>query len=114
MKGEEFREQVIQETMERILELNRTKGRDYAGVDDAFANFKRHATELGLTPEQIWAVYAAKHWDAVLTFCREHAEQGYTPSEPIEGRIDDLILYLMLLKGMARESGEEQTREIAL
>jgi hypothetical protein len=82
-----------------IVGINRTKGHDYAGADDALSNFKRHAAELGLTPEQIWAVYGSKHWDAVITYCRE----GQVQSEAIEGRLHDVILYCFLLLGLVRE-----------
>lgn len=84
---------------ERIVEINNTKGSDYAGEADALLNFKRHAAELGLTAEQVWAVYCSKHWDAVMTYVRD----GDVKSEPIEGRIDDMILYLFLLRGLVEE-----------
>lgn len=107
MTGEEFRAKV-REHMEGILRLNETKGRDYTrGGDDAFDNFRRHAAELGLAPEQVWAVYANKHWDAVMTFIRNIADDGYQPSEAVDGRIDDLILYLFLLREMIHEDVED-------
>lgn len=87
--------EVIEASFEEIRRLRATKGRDYAHSDDHFDNFKRHAQTLGLSPEQIWAVYASKHWDAVMSFCA----RGKVESEPIEGRIDDLLVYLLLLKG---------------
>lgn len=87
------------EAYNRIMEINRTKGADYAGTRDALANFKRHAETLNLSPEQIWAVYASKHWDAVMTYCRN----GEVQSEPIEGRIDDVILYCFLQLGLVEE-----------
>jgi hypothetical protein len=86
---------------QQIVTLNKTKGVDYAGQEDALANFKRHAADLGLRPEQIWAVYAGKHWDAITTYVRE----GGVHSEPIEGRLHDLILYSFLLLGLIREAG---------
>jgi hypothetical protein len=89
-----------------LTEINRTKGHDYAGEEDALANFKRHAAELDLRPEQIWAVYAAKHWDAVITYCRE----GDVASEPIEGRLHDVLLYCFLLLALLEE--EKQLAQI--
>jgi hypothetical protein len=86
-----------------ITEINRTKGVDYAGEDDALSNFKDQARSLGLTPEQIWGVYAGKHWSAVTTYIRE----GDVKSEPIEGRVHDVILYCFLLLGLIREEREE-------
>lgn len=82
-----------------IRRLNETKGHDYAGNEDPFSNFKQRGEELGLTKEQIWAVYASKHWDAIMTFCRE----GQVESEPIEGRLQDVILYCFLMLGMVAD-----------
>jgi hypothetical protein len=107
VNGEEFRVKVA-EHMQEILKLNKTKGDDYSrGGADAFDNFRRHARELGLAPEQIWAVYASKHWDAVMTFIRNIEDGGYEPSEAIDGRIDDLILYLHLLREMMHDEEDE-------
>ena len=82
-----------------IKELNVTKGHDYSGDEDALANFKEQAAELGLTPEQILGVFVGKHIKAVQTYIREGAVQ----SEPIEGRIHDVILYHFLLLGLIEE-----------
>jgi hypothetical protein len=90
---------LLVEVHERISALNQTKGVEYAGHDDALENFKRHASALGLKPEQIWAVYASKHWDAIISYVRT----GAVLSEPIEGRILDCVLYLCLLLGLERE-----------
>jgi len=98
MKRDEF-QALMQEQFDKLLEINSSKGHDYAGDDDALDNFKRHSNNLGLTPEQIWAVYANKHWDAINTYCKE----GDVASEPIEGRIDDALLYLFLLRGLVEE-----------
>lgn len=87
-------------TYAQIRSINETKGRDYASEQDALDNFKRHGASLGLRSEQIWAVYASKHWDAVLTFCR----LGNVHSEPIEGRLHDVILYCFLLLALIEEA----------
>lgn len=84
----------------KIAEINDKKGKDYAGDDDAMANFKQAALQLGVTPYVIWAVYAHKHWSAVMSFCKE----GQVESEPIEGRIHDCILYLFLLLGLIEDA----------
>lgn len=87
----------------RVLALQMAKGADYARDDDALANFKTQAAALDLTPEQVWAVFAGKHWAAIMAYVRE----GDVASEPIEGRIHDLILYGFLLLGMVREKQAE-------
>ncbi len=83
----------------KIRKINETKGADYAQEEDALSNFKSAADRLGLTPEQVWAVYGDKHWSAVMTYCRESA----VASEPIEGRLHDVILYCFLLLGLVEE-----------
>jgi hypothetical protein len=102
MTGEQFR-QMMREGLEQLIALNETKGRDYAGEDDALRNFKQHAGELGIAPEQVWAVFASKHWDAILTAARHAGDDGYRPSEPVEGRVRDLVVYLFLYLAMHRE-----------
>lgn len=79
-----------------IFGLNDSKGADYAGDEDALGNFKSAAEQLGIEPEQVWAVYAHKHWSAIMSFCKK----GQTESEPIEGRLHDVIVYCLLLLGL--------------
>lgn len=83
----------------KIVAINKSKGKDYAGDTDALSNFKTQGKELGLTPEQVLAVYLGKHVSAVMAYCRE----GQVESEPIEGRIHDVILYCFLLMGLVKE-----------
>jgi hypothetical protein len=84
---------------EIIAGINQTKGKDYAGNTDALANFKVIAKDLDMDPLKVWGVYASKHWSAVMTFIRE----GKVASEPIEGRLHDVILYCFLLLGLIEE-----------
>lgn len=105
---------LMQRHFQTVLDLNERKGNDYAGKDDALANFKSAAEQLGLTPIQVWSVYANKHWQAIMTFVRD----GKLESEPIEGRILDEITYLFLLLGLLEEqkppepSPEKRFRDI--
>lgn len=87
----------------RIVKISDTKGHDYSGQEDALRNFKTNGEALGITPLQVWGVLCIKHWDAVMTFLKE----GDVKSEPIEGRIDDVILYLFLLQGLIADTAEE-------
>ena len=96
---------LVNEEVDKIFELNHTKGTEYAGDDNALANFYHHASQLGLRPEQIWAVYAGKHWDAIMSYCKK----GEVLSEPIEGRVRDMILYLFLMLGLVAEKNAGTT-----
>jgi hypothetical protein len=97
---------VIDATFDEIRRLRTTKGKDYSrGEEDTLSNFKRHAEALDITPFHVWAVYASKHWDAIMSFCK----YGQVESEPIDGRIDDALTYLLLLKGLIED--ERKARE---
>lgn len=99
MNGSDFR-QLLDETSDRLRELTTSKGVEYSNSDDQLANFKRLSQRLGLTPEAVILVYLTKHLDAIDSFVRT----GRVHSEPITGRIDDAILYLVLLKAQIAES----------
>lgn len=101
MKRTQFNK-VWDQTNERCRQINRDKGNDYAGDDDAFRNFKEVAARTGQTPQQTWLTYFSKHVMAIETFIKD----GKVESEPIEGRIDDCITYLHLLHGMLKEGDE--------
>lgn len=96
--------QLIDETIERITTLSKLKGGEYAGDQDRLANFRRNAAALGVPMETVWAVYAAKHWDAVQQFVLD-LNTGKTRErlEPIDGRVDDLLVYLILFKAILEE-----------
>jgi len=109
MNRQEFTK-IIEDTFESIKLLNITKGEEYSGEDDALANFKRTGKDQDLPVMKVWAVYAAKHYDAINFFIRN----GKVLSEPIEGRIDDLILYLLLLKGLIADKSKQNLNPFQL
>lgn len=78
------------------------KGHDYREGNDADAlhNFRTLGEELDLPMEKIWFVYFSKHLKALKTFIKEG---GQKESEPIEGRIKDMIVYLLLMYKMVKE-----------
>ena len=80
-----------------LLKMTATKGREYTNDNtDQLINFKEQAAELGMRPEQVLMVYLNKHLSAIKSYVRT----GQVHSEPIEGRITDAILYLVLLRGL--------------
>lgn len=107
MQQDEF-EKVVLGTMEQCRQLLVVKGGEYAGSADRLANFKRGAELVGVTPLQCLFVYMSKHYDAVATFVRDDAKGESRPrSEPIDGRLDDLINYCLLAKALLQDG---QTR----
>lgn len=101
---------LITQQFERLRVLTATKGEEYArSDDDQLANFKRQAADLGTEPEKILGVYLNKHLDSIKTYIKAKKADQPAPalSEPIECRIDDAILYLLLLKAMIVEQDEK-------
>lgn len=95
MDNKEFK-RLLESTYCTLESLTDSKGKEYSRDADQLMNFKRQAAELGVSPLVVLAVYLNKHLDAVKSFIKN----GREFSEPIEGRIDDAILYLILLKAL--------------
>jgi len=72
--------------------------------DNAFANFERLAKDLGMDRKMILWVYAMKHRDGIAAYIKGHKSQR----EDVRGRINDLIVYLCLLRGMIDEETEPE------
>jgi hypothetical protein len=102
-------EVLLDKAIEEIRKLSQMKGGEYAGDVDRLANFRRNAAALGLQMEQVWAVYAAKHWDALMQYVQDLGTGKTRPRlETIEGRVDDLLVYLLLFKAMFEERATAQ------
>ena len=96
--------ELVEETVANIKKLSALKGGEYAGDDDRLANFRRNAEALGLSMESVWAVYAAKHWDAVMQYVKDlNSGRDRVRLEPLSGRLDDIIVYCILFKAMLDE-----------
>lgn len=95
------------------VQIMKVKGGEYAGSDEKFANFNRLAVLQEIRRESIWFTYFVKHFDSLTTFIRRVnkgesiSEIEATLSEPIAGRIKDMINYLLILYGMIEEEKEK-------
>jgi hypothetical protein len=105
---------MIRKEFDTLVDLSRArqdnllevKGADYTRQNpDRLWNFKNTANSVGLTPMQVWAIYASKHWDALMTYVKT----GKVESEAIRSRFDDLHNYLYLGEGLIQEA--EATKE---
>jgi hypothetical protein len=95
---------LIDRTVAEIKQLSTLKGGEYARDNDRLDNFRRNGEALGLPMEVVWSVYYAKHHDAIMTYVRDILTgTKRRRAERIEGRIDDMIVYLLLFKAMLEE-----------
>ena len=100
-------EELCQEIQRDTMDILVLKGREYAGSADRLANFKRNAALSGVDPLTVLHVYMAKHWDSFSTYVRDmQAKQPRELSEPIEGRLHDLINYAVLAVALIRDAQE--------
>lgn len=97
--------QVLHGTHQRLLELTASKGEEYkAASDDQLANFRRVAERTGVQPLTALMTFMNKHYDSLCEYVRrEQLGMDKIESEPIAGRIDDLILYAILFKAMVMD-----------
>ena len=100
MTHESFKEYVAKFFNEVIDEIKR-KNADYAsGSANAFAAFDEAASVLGLSREQVWAVFYMKHVQALVRYIKT----GELMSEDIENRITDLAAYAAILSALVDDS----------
>lgn len=79
---------------------------EYAHRDsEAFSNFMRVAERSNIDRKQVLMIYAEKHIDGIHSFIQGHKSQR----EDVRGRINDVIVYMCLLRGMIDE--ESTTKE---
>jgi len=101
---------LVDQTFDEITKLATLKGGEYSGDVDRLANFRRNGVDCGLPMETVWRVYAGKHWDSITQFVKD-LQAGKTRErlESLEGRADDLIVYLILFKAMLMERNTPYT-----
>lgn len=115
MTNEDF-EKLSADLMAECLETLNKKGPEYSGTEDRLANFKRIAEEEQIDPITVGRIYQRKHIDAVNTFNQTLWGKGYEEaskhlSEPIRGRIVDVINYYILLYALFEEQNVCQTKD---
>lgn len=112
MTNKEFA-QMLRSELGEVIALSEVKGGDYSGKDDTLRFFKDRARELGTTPQMVWAVLAGKHWSAIMSAAKEAGNDGYSPSEPVAGRVRDLVVYLFLFLAMDSEIDDDPEESVA-
>lgn len=95
----EFHE-LLKTLHQRELMLNSTKGQEYAGPDDVLANFRSTADDIDMPLRKALYTHMHKHWSVIKYFCKTGRLES---TETLESRINDLRLYLALLRAAQME-----------
>lgn len=107
-------DKLCEDTFDNVRELSRLKGGEYSGDDDRLANFRRNGYDTDTNYETVWRVYAAKHWDAIGQYIRDKNNSiNRVRMEGLSGRVDDLIVYLLLFKAMIAEAEDSKSTDQA-
>lgn len=98
-------EAVMEMVFDECMGLRNAGQMEYAHREEnAFANFERVAERMGTSREAVLLVYAEKHMDGIHSWVQGHKSQR----EAVTGRINDMIVYLCLLRGMTEELKENE------
>jgi len=95
---------IIANAIERVQTLFAAKNAEYAGWSDILGNFRRQASQQGVPMSTAWMFLAGKHIDAIQEYVKDERTNAYRArTQPIAERIDDLIVYALLLHVIAEE-----------
>lgn len=98
-------EAMVAETFVEIQKLAKFKGGEYSGDIDRLENFRRNGKNLELPMEKVLLIYAAKHWDALNQYAKDiQTGKKRQRLESLTGRVDDMIVYMLLYKAMILEA----------
>jgi hypothetical protein len=85
---------------EEIQTLRKAGQAEYAHDDDApFRNFEADSRDLGMSREMALIIFARKHMNGIVAYIRGHRSQR----EDVRGRINDVIVYMFILRCMIEE-----------
>jgi len=95
---------IIADAMKRAEKLFATKNAEYGDKADILANFRRLADQQGVPMSTAWFFLAGKHIDTITQYVKDVREnKNRNRSEPIRDRIDDMVVYSLLLLAIVAE-----------
>jgi len=94
---------ILNSTLDKIKSLFDSKNNEYAETKDVFANFKKAASGISFHkyPDKVAWEYLTKHLQSIKDIIES---RGTNANQDIDEKIDDAIMYLILIKGMLKES----------
>lgn len=102
------RREIVKMLTAELIALGEQGQREYAHDEqNALANFERLANELEIPREKVLWIYMRKHLDGI----KAHINGFTSQREPVQGRIKDAIVYLMLLYCMVIDNNEKEANE---
>ena len=98
--------EIIAEGMKRAEKLFASKNSEYGDSGDILGNFRRLAEQRGVPMSTAWMFLAGKHIDSIQQYVIDTRNNtSRHRSQPFSERIDDLVVYSLLLLVIAAEEG---------
>ena len=94
---EEMRTKFIEDTF-KLSDSKRIEYTEGNHNDNVLWNFDSISSNLGIAPIEVLSVYLSKHISSLFSYFKTRK----TYSEPIEGRVQDIINYLILMVAMIK------------
>lgn len=95
---------IVADAIKRAEQLFTTKNSEYGDSGDILANFRRLAQQQELPMSTVWMMLAGKHIDSIQQYVKDvRNNKGRNRTEPVSARIDDLVVYSLLLLAIVTE-----------
>jgi hypothetical protein len=95
---------IIADAIKRAEKLFASKNAEYGDKADILSNFRRLAGQQGVPMSTAWFFLAGKHIDTITQYVKDVREnKTRARSEPIRDRIDDMVVYSLLLLAIVAE-----------
>ena len=95
---------IVADAIKRAEQLFTSKNSEYGDNGDILANFRRLAQQQDLPMSTVWMMLAGKHMDSIQQYVKDvRASKCRNRTEPMSARIDDLIVYSILLLAIVNE-----------
>lgn len=95
---------IIADAIKRAEKLFATKNAEYGDKADILANFRRLSEQQDVPMSTVWMFLAGKHIDTIQQYVKDaRNNKSRARSEPIRDRIDDLVVYSLLLLAIVAE-----------
>jgi hypothetical protein len=98
--------EIIAKALDRAQSLLTAKNAEYADSGDILSAFRRLADAQSIPMSSVWFFLAGKHLDVVTQYVKEYREGvSRSRTQAVSERVDDIIVYSLLLLVILEEEG---------
>jgi hypothetical protein len=98
---------IFEETVQECRDILFSKNMEYSKNENSLENFDSGAKIAEISVLKVWYIYFHKHLNSLETYIREGEVFS---NESIEGRIYDIINYLIILRALIDRVKKEENK----